>query len=64
MAILLVEKVHKLSVEETLSTIMGVDHHDPPILSVVLIPQSSWSSMSNGILIIIRIISIRVSTCC
>jgi len=65
MAILLVEKVHKLSVEETLSTITGVDRHDPHVLSLVLIPLSSWScksSRSIGILIIIRIISIRVSS--
>jgi hypothetical protein len=47
MAILLVEKVHKVSVEETLSTIMGADCHDPPILSLVLIPLSSRSIRSS-----------------
>ena len=38
---LLVKKVHKLAVEEALSSITGADRHNPPTLSMVWIPMSS-----------------------
>jgi hypothetical protein len=41
---LLVKKVHKLAVEEALSSIMGAYRHNPPTLSMVWIPMSSSSS--------------------
>ena len=50
---LLVKKVHKLAVEEALSSIMGADRHNPPTLSMVWIPMSS----STFITIIIRVSS-------
>jgi hypothetical protein len=65
MAILLVEELQKLSVVETLPTIMGADRNDPPVLSLVLTvlsSRSSRSTRSNGIHIIKIIITIGITS--
>jgi hypothetical protein len=62
MAILLVEELQKLSVVETLPTIMGADRNDPPVLSLVLTVLSSRSTRSNGIHIIKIIITIGITS--